>query len=125
VAGRQLRDEPEQLNPSILKGLEFDGQSRAVWADVGLAQALMHADGDESTAQDAIKRPRPRAAGGFALAFSLAEFPSVACTYIICSEDRIIGGKWSRRTGPRPAGRGPRRASRQSFTVPFTTVGSC
>lgn len=93
----QLRDEPEQLNPAIFKGLEFDGQSRAVWADVGLAQALMYADCDESTAQAAIKRLRPQAAGGFALPFSLAEFPSVACTYIICSEDRIIGGEWSRR----------------------------
>ena len=60
MASRQLRDEPEQLNPAILKGLEFDEQSRAVWADVGLAQALMYADCDESTAQDAIKRLRPR-----------------------------------------------------------------
>src|SRR6516164_723558 len=93
----QLRDEPRQLNPALYKGLEFDGQSRAVWADVGLAQALIYADCDEPTAQAAIKRLRPQAAGGFVLPFSLAEFPAVSCTSIICSEDQLLNGEWAKR----------------------------
>jgi pimeloyl-ACP methyl ester carboxylesterase len=31
------------------------------------------------------------------LPFSLAQFPSVPCTSVICSEDRVLGREWAER----------------------------
>jgi pimeloyl-ACP methyl ester carboxylesterase len=86
----QLGDEPELLNTECYRGLKTDAEFRTEWCDLGLAQALMYADCDEPTVQTAIARLRPQSVSAYELPTSLAEFPSVSCTFIACSEDQLI-----------------------------------
>lgn len=92
----QLVDEPVMLLPECYGALESDKQSRMVWSDLEAARALMYADCDESSVEAAIKRLRPQSAYATTLPFSLPEFPTVSCTSIICSEDRLLGGEWAK-----------------------------
>ena len=93
----QLRDEPV-LNPAYVKGLsEPDTQNRTTWVDLKLARELLFADCDEPTAEAAVNRLGPQARYPYSAPFSLAEFPTVACTSVICSEDQIVRPEWSRR----------------------------
>jgi hypothetical protein len=93
----QLSDEPDMLNPACYAGLKADTQSRMTWADVALARALMYADCDEPTAHAAIKRLRPQSAYPHSLPTSLAEFPPVRCTSVVCSDDQLLGHEWATR----------------------------
>jgi pimeloyl-ACP methyl ester carboxylesterase len=94
----QLRDEPDMLNPLWVKGLsELDDQLRTTWVDLKLAQALIFADCDDSIAEAAVNRLRPQSAYPNTLPFSLPEFPSVSCTYVVCSDDQLVGPEWSKR----------------------------
>ena len=93
----QLRDEPI-LNPAYVKGLsEPDMQNRTVWVDLKLACELIFADCDESTSEAAVNRLRPQSRSPFSAPFSLAQFPAVACTSVICGEDQYVSPEWSRR----------------------------
>jgi hypothetical protein len=94
----QLRDEPDMLNPLWALGLsEPDDQLRTTWVDLKLAQALIFADCDDSIAAAAVNRLRPQSAYPNTLPFSLPEFPSVSCTYVVCSDDQLVGPEWSKR----------------------------
>lgn len=93
----QLRDEP-MLNPAYVKGLsEPDSQDRTTWVDLNLARELLFADCDEPTAEAAVNRLGPQARYPYSVPFSLAKFPAVACTSVICSEDQIVRPEWSKR----------------------------
>jgi pimeloyl-ACP methyl ester carboxylesterase len=93
----QLRDEP-MLNPAYVKGLsEPDAQNRTTWVDLKLAREVLFADYDESTSEAAVNRLGPRARYPYSVPFSLAEFPEVACTSVICREDQLVRPEWSRR----------------------------
>ncbi len=96
----QLRDEPYLLNPAVYAGIRLDAESRYVWDDE-LARAFMYADCDKQTADSAIKRLRPQSPYANALPCSLAEFPSVPCTSVVCSDDRCIGVEWSKQAADR------------------------
>lgn len=93
----QLGDEPDMLNPACYPGLKTDAQSRVGWADIALARALMYADCDEPTAQAAINHLRPQSTYAYSLPTSLAQFPAVRCTSIVCSEDQLLGHEWAKR----------------------------
>jgi pimeloyl-ACP methyl ester carboxylesterase len=93
----QLLDEPTMLNPAYRKGVEFDAQGRQVWADLDVARAMFYNDCDEPTAEAALKRLRPQAAYPGTATCTLAEYPSVSCTYVVCTDDQILGNEWSRR----------------------------
>jgi pimeloyl-ACP methyl ester carboxylesterase len=95
----QLSDDMEMLNPAYEQGLSVpDEQLRQVWTDLDLACALFYGDCGEPVAQGALNRLRPQSAYPAILPFSLAEFPAVKTTYVVCSEDQILRPEWSRRT---------------------------
>jgi pimeloyl-ACP methyl ester carboxylesterase len=94
----QLQDEPQMLNPRWVEGLsEPDEQSRTTWVDQELARELICADCEDSVAAAAINRLRPQSAYPNVLPFSLAEFPPVGSTYVVCADDRFVDPRWSKR----------------------------
>ena len=94
----QMSDEPHMLNPVYETGVELGGQFRQVWVDIDVARAMFYNDCDEPAVEAAFKRLRSQAAYPCTVRFSLAEFPTVRCTYVICTEDQILGLEWARRT---------------------------
>jgi pimeloyl-ACP methyl ester carboxylesterase len=96
----QMSDELEMLNPvAYEQGLSVpDEQLRQVWTDLDIACAMFYGDCDEATTRAAIERLRPQSAYPAILPSSLAEFPAVKTTYIVCSEDQILRPDWSRQT---------------------------
>jgi pimeloyl-ACP methyl ester carboxylesterase len=86
----QWRDEP-MLNPDYVKGLsKLDAQNRTTWVDLKLARALLFADCDEPPAMAALNRLGPQARYPSTVPFPLAEFPSVRCTAVVCSDDQFV-----------------------------------
>ena len=82
-----------------LKGLtEPDEQLRTEWVDIDFARKVFYADCDEATGAAAIDHLRPQAGYPWTVPCSLTEHPSVGCTSVICSEDRVINPAWSIRT---------------------------
>jgi hypothetical protein len=96
----QMSDELEMLNPvAYEQGLSVpDEQLRQVWTDLDLACTMFYGDCGEPVAKAALDRLRPQSAYPAILPSSLAEFPAVQTTYIVCSEDQILRPEWSRRT---------------------------
>jgi pimeloyl-ACP methyl ester carboxylesterase len=81
-----------------LKGLsEPDEQLRTVWVDFDFVRRVFYADCDEATVAAAIGHLRPQSGYPFNVPCSLAEHPSVSCTSVICSEDRVVNPDWSTR----------------------------
>ncbi|MDP7735677.1 alpha/beta fold hydrolase [Mycobacterium paragordonae] len=100
--GRSLADqvatETDMLNPVWLSGLsEPDDQLRTRWVDRDIARRLICHDCDDATADGVLDRLRPQAALPNVAPFSLAEFPDVECTYVVCTEDQFVQPDWSRR----------------------------
>jgi pimeloyl-ACP methyl ester carboxylesterase len=96
----QMSDELEMLNPvAYEQGLSVpDEQLRQVWTDLDLACTMFYGGCDEATTKAALDRLRPQSAYPAILPSSLAEFPGVKTTYIVCSEDQILRPAWSRQT---------------------------
>jgi pimeloyl-ACP methyl ester carboxylesterase len=93
----QLLDDPRPMNPDCRKGLDRDAQKRRVWVDLNVARDLLYADCDEQTVEAAFRRLRPQADYPQKYPLSLSEFPSVPCSYVVCTEDRMIFPEWSKR----------------------------
>ncbi len=82
-----------------LKGLsEPDEQLRTVWVDFDFVRRVFYADCDEATVTAAIEHLRPQSAYPWTVPCSLTEYPSVSCTSVVCSEDRVVDTGWSKRT---------------------------
>jgi hypothetical protein len=95
----QLSDELEMLNPVYEQGLSVpDEQLRQVWSDLDIACAVFYGECDEPTKKAALDRFRPQSAYPAIQPCSLAEFPDVQTTYVVCSDDQILRPEWSRRT---------------------------
>jgi pimeloyl-ACP methyl ester carboxylesterase len=95
----QFNDDPDMVNPDWDKGLsEPDAQLRTVWVDLDVARALFYADCNETIVAAAFDRLRPQSAYPWTLPCSLAQFPSVSCTYVVCTDDQLINPAWQRRT---------------------------
>ncbi len=97
----QLRDEPETINPAAYEGFRRDAQGRSVWFDSALAHEMMYADCDERTSSAAFGRLRPHSTYPNTLQCSLTEFPSVPCTAVLCTDDKLIRPKWARQLANR------------------------
>ncbi len=93
----QMVNDPGMVNPASYAMLKLDEQSRYVCTDPELARALMYADCDESTATAAIMRLRPHSPYPNTLLCSLAEFPTVPCTSVVCGDDQCVGLDWAKR----------------------------
>src|ERR1700741_748343 len=65
--------------------------------DLNLARELLFADCDERTSDAAINRLGPQARYPYSAPLSLAEFPTVPCTSVICSEDQLVRPEWLKR----------------------------
>jgi pimeloyl-ACP methyl ester carboxylesterase len=93
----QMRDEPDMMCPGWDAALsEPDDQLRTTWVNLNLTRALLYADCDEPTVIAAVKRLRQQA-NCLAAPFALAEFPAVSSTFVVCSEDRMLGWDWAKR----------------------------
>jgi pimeloyl-ACP methyl ester carboxylesterase len=93
----QLRAEPDMVNPACYEGFKLNEQSRYVWVDDALARAMMYADCDDLTANNAIRRLRPQSPYANSLPCSLTEFPAVRCTSVVCTDDQLVGLDWAKR----------------------------
>jgi pimeloyl-ACP methyl ester carboxylesterase len=94
----QMAEEPDMLNPDYRNGLgEKDSEGRRKWTDKALAHFHILGDCDESTASAAFARLRPQSIEPYKVRCSLAEYPTVATTYVVCEEDRMVNPGWSRR----------------------------
>ena len=76
---------------------EPDEQLRTVWVDFDFVRRVFYADCDEATVTAAIDHLRPQAGYPWTVPCSLTEHPSVRCTSVVCSDDRIVNPGWSRR----------------------------
>jgi hypothetical protein len=86
------------LDANYVTGLgEADGQGTRAWVDQARATEFMYADCDEDAARTAVDRLRPQAVTPYQSPTSLREFPDVAATYILCTEDRLVQPAWSER----------------------------
>jgi pimeloyl-ACP methyl ester carboxylesterase len=95
----QLGDAPEMLNPAYEQGLSVpDEQLRQGWTDLDLARAVFYGDCSEQVAQAALNRLRPQSVYPALQPCSLAEFPTVKTTYVVCGDDQMLRPEWSRRT---------------------------
>jgi pimeloyl-ACP methyl ester carboxylesterase len=94
----QAVDEPDMVNLEYRKGCtEPDAQLRMRWVDFELLRALFYADCDDTAVQTAFKNIRPQSWHSATLPFSLSQFPSVPSTFVICSQDRMLGNDWAKR----------------------------
>jgi pimeloyl-ACP methyl ester carboxylesterase len=95
----QLSDELEMLNPVYEQGLSVpDERLRQVWSDLDIACAVFYGECDEPTKRAALGRLRPQSVYPALQPCSLAEFPDVQTTYVVCSDDQMLRPEWSRRT---------------------------
>jgi pimeloyl-ACP methyl ester carboxylesterase len=97
----QLSDDPESFNPAAYEGFRRDAQGRSVWFDNTVAREMMYADCDDSIVEAAINRLRPHSTYPNKLVCSLTEFPSVPCTAVICTDDRLIRRTFAKRIADR------------------------
>jgi pimeloyl-ACP methyl ester carboxylesterase len=77
---------------------EPDEQMRTVWVDFDFVRKVFYADCDEATAAAAIDHLRRQSGYPWTLPCSLTEHPSVSCTSVVCTEDRVVNPDWSKRT---------------------------
>ena len=95
---QQMSQESEMLHPDYAKGLgKADSEARYAWIDKDLARFHLFGDCDDGTVSQAFKRLRPQAVYSYARPCSLTGLPTVASTYVVCTEDRIVNPDWSRR----------------------------
>lgn len=98
----QARDRDGMLNPAHLAGLgPADEAGRTSWVDEQVARELLHQDCDEAVAHAAFARMRPQASALYRVPCPLPELPRVPSTYVISTDDRMIGADWSRRAAER------------------------
>lgn len=94
----QVSAEPDMLNPIWVNAVSAPGdQMRTEWVDRTIARKLICGDCDDAAAEAVLDRLRPQSAFPDTVPFSLAEFPAVRSTYVICRDDEFVSPEWSRR----------------------------
>ena len=95
---QQLTDDPSMLNPDYARGLgEKDSYGRRTWVDQDLACFHLFGDCEKPTADAAYVRLRPQATHLYLRPCSLAAWPEVESTYVLCTDDHMVNPDWSRR----------------------------
>jgi pimeloyl-ACP methyl ester carboxylesterase len=93
----QMRDGTDMLNPMSLQALSRpDEHRRNAWIDEALTTQLLFGDVDADTAHAAFQQLRPQALHPYTQPFALPRFPATARTYVVCTDDRMVGPDWSR-----------------------------
>jgi pimeloyl-ACP methyl ester carboxylesterase len=93
----QVVEESDMMCPGWNAALgDPDEYGRTTWDDPQLTTDLLYGDCDEAVAASAVARVRPQTGLG-AVPFPLAEFPSGRCTYVLCTDDRMVSSQWARR----------------------------
>lgn len=94
----QFQNQPELASADWNSGLHApDAEGRMAWADFELARRLFYADCPDDVAAAAFRRLRLQSFLPFTAPFPRPELPSVASTYVVCAEDRMLNPDWSRR----------------------------
>ncbi|MFI5509994.1 alpha/beta fold hydrolase [Mycobacterium sp. NPDC051804] len=95
---QQMAEESEMLNVDYQRGLgEKDSAGRRGWVDKERAHFHLYGDCDEASASVAFMRLRQQSLAPYKLPSSLAAYPAVDTTYVLCSDDRMVNPDWSRR----------------------------
>jgi pimeloyl-ACP methyl ester carboxylesterase len=106
VSGMSLIDEwqsqPDMISSDFADGWlqslsEPDEQLRTELIDFDFVQRVFYADCDAPTVAAAIDHLRPQAGYPWTVPCSLTQHPSVDCTSVVCSEDRVVNPEWSKR----------------------------
>jgi hypothetical protein len=87
---------PENKSSVVMPPVDYDPRGRIV-LDFEIARDVYYADVDESLARSAWERLTPNATTGFTETCPIDRWPDVPSSYVLCTEDRIIGPAWSRR----------------------------
>ncbi len=100
--GRPMSDrwgEPDLFPPGPAERIASrDGCS--YWPDPADAIAAMYADCDPQLAAWAVSMLRPQAGTAARETCPLERWPDVPSTYLLCTEDLMVGPAWSRRAAP-------------------------
>lgn len=76
---------------------EPDEQLRTAWVDLDFVRRVFYDDCDEATVATAMAHLRPQSGYPWSVPCSLTAHPSVACTSVVCSDDRVVNPDWSKR----------------------------
>jgi pimeloyl-ACP methyl ester carboxylesterase len=98
----QWQAQPDMVSADFAEGwlqalTEPDEQLRTVWVDFDFVRKVFYADCDEAIVAAAIGHLRPQSGYPFNVPCPLTEHPSVSCTSVVCSEDRVVNPDWSKR----------------------------
>jgi pimeloyl-ACP methyl ester carboxylesterase len=93
----QLDLEADTLLPEYLSGLQLDEEGRASWVDEGVVRSVLYADCSQDDSKAAFERLRPQAMAPQTRTCPLTDYPPVAATYVVCSEDRLVNPDRARR----------------------------
>ncbi len=92
----QLKREQDMLAPGRAAGLsEPDDLGRRSWVDFDVAWNTLFGDCDEASARWAYDQLRPQALAPYDEPCPLDSLPAVECSYIACSDDRLVNPGWS------------------------------
>jgi pimeloyl-ACP methyl ester carboxylesterase len=95
VAGMPHEGEPRQADDAVFAALGTDGTANW-WADDDAAISAFYADTEAATARWAVSRLRRQATTVWRTAPTLAGWPAVPISSVICTQDRVIEAPWGR-----------------------------
>jgi hypothetical protein len=94
-----FQEPPMPLTPEGREGRATDAEGRSYWDDSEHATEMLYHDCDPVTTAEALARLRPQGQRPMADPSPLSAWPRVATTYVICTDDRMMSGQWSRSVG--------------------------
>jgi pimeloyl-ACP methyl ester carboxylesterase len=98
----QARDRDGMLFPAYLAGLgPADADGRREWVDEAVARQIIYPDCSDDVARWAYARLRPQANGPYTVPCPPIDLRSTPSTYILATDDLLVGPDWSRRAATR------------------------
>lgn len=100
----QARDRDGMLLPAYLAGLgPADADGRRAWVDESVARQIMYPDCTDDVARWAFAQLRPQANAPYTAPCPAIDLRATPATYVLATDDRLVGPDWSRRAAERLA----------------------
>ena len=99
VPGRTYADymaDPENQSSVVMPPVDYDELGR-ITLSFPVARQVYYGDCEEELARAAWERLTPNATTGFTEVCPIDSWPDVPSSYVLCTDDQIIGPDWSRR----------------------------